>query len=70
VGVPSQQIALFAISEEPVNLHEFATLFRDVLHCPNALYFDGVISSLHSIELHRSDKKNELGPIIGVTDES
>src|SRR4051812_47966016 len=34
VGVPSPDVALFAISEEPLNLHEFATFFRDTLHCP------------------------------------
>jgi uncharacterized protein YigE (DUF2233 family) len=57
---------VFAISEVPVNLYEFATLFRDVLHCPDALYLDGLISSLHSPDLKRSDKKSKLGPIIGV----
>jgi len=68
VGVPSPDVAVFAISETPVNFHEFATLFREVLHCPDALFFDGVISSLHSADRKRSDKKAELGPIIGVTE--
>ena len=31
VGLPSPSIAIFAISDEPVNFHEFATLFRDKL---------------------------------------
>ena len=66
VGVSSPDVAVFAISEEPVNLHEFATLFRDVLKCPDALYLDGVISSLHSTERKRTDSKAELGPIIGI----
>ena len=56
--------AVFAISEAPVNFHEFAALFRDVLKCPYALFFDGVICSLHSTQLKRSDKKTDLGPII------
>jgi uncharacterized protein YigE (DUF2233 family) len=67
VGVASPDVVVFAISEAPLNLHEFATLFRDVLKCPDALYLDGVISSLHAPNRKRSDKKAELGPIIGVT---
>jgi uncharacterized protein YigE (DUF2233 family) len=66
VGVPSPDVAVFAISEDPVNFHEFATLFRDVLKCPDALFLDGIICSLHSTQLKRSDKKVELGPMIGV----
>jgi len=59
---------VFAISEEPVNLYEFAVLFRDVLRCPDALYLDGVISSLYAPGLKRSDRKAELGPMIGVVE--
>jgi uncharacterized protein YigE (DUF2233 family) len=66
VGVPSPDVAVFVITDEPVNLHEFATLFRDVLKCPDALYLDGVISSLHSPDHKRSDRKTDLGPIIAV----
>lgn len=69
VGVPSPDIAIFAISEAPLNLYEFATLFRDKLHCPDALFFDGSVSSLHSAELKRSDFRMDLGPIIGVTEQ-
>ena len=68
VGVPSPGVALFAITEEPVNLHEFATMFRDVLKCPNALFFDGTVSSLHAPKLKRSDFRIDLGPFIGVTE--
>jgi len=68
VGVPSPELAVFAISDEPVNLYEFATLFRDVLGCPDALYLDGLISSLHSTHLKRSDNKAKLGPIIGISE--
>ena len=68
VGVPSPDVALFAISEAPVNFHEFATMFRDVLHCPNALFLDGTVSSLHAPKLKRSDFRIDLGPFIGVTE--
>ena len=68
VGVPSPDTALFVISETPVSFHELATLFRDKLHCPDALYLDGVISSLHAAELKRSDVRTDLGPILAVTE--
>lgn len=68
VGVPSRDLAIFAISEAPINFHDFATLFRDTLHCPDALFLDGVISSLHATKLQRSDARVDLGPIIAVTE--
>jgi len=70
VGVHSQSPnqVLFAISEEPVNFHEFATFFRDGLKCTDALFLDGTICSLYSRKLKRSDKKMDLGPIIGITE--
>ncbi len=67
VGVPSPDVALFAITEGPVNLYDFAVFFRDVLHCPNALFLDGTLSSLYAPSLHRNDKRADLGPIIGIT---
>ena len=68
VGIVSPDVAVFAISEATVNFYEFATLFRDKLHCPDALFLDGTISSLHSSELKRSDFRMDLGPIIAVTE--
>lgn len=65
VGVAGQQ-AVFVISEQPVTFYELAIFFRDELRCPDALYLDGTVSSLHSTELQRSDFKVDLGPIIGV----
>jgi uncharacterized protein YigE (DUF2233 family) len=58
--------AVFVISEVPVNLHEFARHFRDTLGCTEALYLDGVVSSLYSPRLHRDDRRDRLGPIIAV----
>ncbi len=65
VGVSGDTI-VFVISEQPVNFYELAAYFRDVLHCPDALYLDGVVSSLYSTDLHRDDSQTDLGPIIGV----
>ena len=68
VGAPSPNTAIFVISEVPVNFYEFATFFRDQLHCPDALFLDGTISSLHAPALKRNDFHMDLGPIIGVTE--
>ncbi|MET0625507.1 MAG: phosphodiester glycosidase family protein [Pyrinomonadaceae bacterium] len=65
VGVSGETV-FFVISEQPVNFHEMATYFRDELHCPNALYLDGVVSGLYSTDLQRNDSTVDLGPIIGV----
>lgn len=45
VGVCQDGLIRFVISRQPVNFYSFATLFRDKLGCPNALYLDGSISS-------------------------
>ena len=62
----SGSTAIFVISERPVNFHEFATYFRDALHCRDALYLDGVVSSLYAGELGRDDRRAELGPLFAV----
>jgi len=60
--------AVFVISERPVSLHEFASFFLDELHCQDALYLDGAVSSLYSARLGRNDRWHELGPLFGVVD--
>jgi len=57
----------FAISEDFVTFYQFAQLFRDGLHCKNALFLDGSVSSLHAPELQRSDFLATIGPMVGVT---
>ncbi len=57
--------AIFAISNNPVNFHDFGSLFKDHLHTPNALYFDGKVSRLFAPELGRSDSGFALGVIVG-----
>jgi uncharacterized protein YigE (DUF2233 family) len=65
VGVADGKV-LFVISNHPVTFYELAAYFRDTLHCKNALYFDGSVSSMYSRELNRADAGAPLGPIIGV----
>ncbi|WP_039018900.1 phosphodiester glycosidase family protein [Halocynthiibacter namhaensis] len=57
--------AVFAISNERVNFHDFATLFRDHLELPNALYFDGKVSRMYDSERGRSDFGFSVGAIVG-----
>ncbi|WP_329742821.1 phosphodiester glycosidase family protein [Dyella sp. A6] len=47
VCAPSPHEAVFAVSESPVNFHDFAQLFRDKLGCRDALYLDGSISQIY-----------------------
>ncbi|MEO7933439.1 MAG: phosphodiester glycosidase family protein [Chthoniobacterales bacterium] len=70
VGIVNANTVVFAISEEPINFDEFARGFRDTLHCQDALFLDGTISSLYSPELKRSDFRMDLGPILGITEPS
>lgn len=66
VGVdPTGQRVVLAISDERVNFHRFARLFRDGLNLPNALYLDGRISRLHAPDIGRSDLGFPVGPIVG-----
>jgi uncharacterized protein YigE (DUF2233 family) len=64
VGVTRDSRALFVISGDPVSLGKFARFFRDGLKTPNALYFDGSVSSLWDPANGRMDSFAPLGPII------
>jgi uncharacterized protein YigE (DUF2233 family) len=66
VGVIDDRHVVFAISEDPVNFHSFARLFRDGLGCRNALFLDGTVSSLFAPDLGRNDGFFPLGPIVGL----
>lgn len=68
VGVSPDGVVHFAISENPVRFYDFATLFRDALHSPNALYLDGTISSADIPAMGRRDDLFPMGPIIAVVD--
>lgn len=67
VCAPSSDAVVFVISESPVTFYEFAGFFRNALHCREALYLDGTISSLYAPSLNREDRGSNMGPILGVT---
>ncbi|HYN46789.1 MAG TPA: phosphodiester glycosidase family protein [Allosphingosinicella sp.] len=66
VGVADENIAWFAISDEPVSFGRLARLFRDQLGCRNALYLDGSVSSLWDRPAGRRDSYSGLGPLVAV----
>lgn len=68
VGIDGAGRSWFVISKEPVSFGKFARLFRDGLQCPNALYFDGLVSSLWDGSTGRADRKFPLGPLLVVTE--
>lgn len=57
---------VFAISDARVNFHDFATLFRDRLGLPNALFLDGKVSRVFIPSAGRRDIGFPVGPMIGV----
>lgn len=70
VGVADGHILRFAISNQPVTFHQFARLFRNVLHCADALFLDGgAASALYAPSLSRHDRLTPtMGPIVGVVE--
>ena len=70
VGVTSHGEVCFVISKTPVNFFDFASLFRDKLQCPNALYLDGAISRMYCPDLGRYDTGGDFTGIIAITKDS
>jgi uncharacterized protein YigE (DUF2233 family) len=66
VGVADGTVAYFVLSEQPVTFSAFASVFRDVLRTPNALYLDGSVSSLLSPDYDRQSFRS-LGPLLAVS---
>lgn len=66
VGIDNDGNVLFAISNEKVNLYDFAMLFKEKLHCKNALYLDGFVSRAYIPQLKREQLDGNFGVMIGV----
>jgi len=69
VGVCENGMVRVAVSEGFVNFHQFARLFRDDLHCANALFLDGGRGvGIYSPELGRNDFSwhGGYGPMLGL----
>lgn len=66
VGVRDDGTVVLAITRDPVSLGSFARLFRDIAKCPNALFFDGAVSSLAWGRQMEIDAGEPAGPIVAV----
>ncbi len=66
VCAPSPDSAVFVISEAAVTFYDFASFFRDSVHCREALYLDGTISSLYAPKLNREDRGSDMGTMLAV----
>ena len=70
VGEGDDHTAYFVISQGPVSFGRLARFFRDDLHCRNALFLDGNVSSLWAPVLNRRDQAYPMGPMVSVLDKS
>lgn len=71
VGVCSDGMVRFAISDGVVNFHDFARLFRDHLHCADALFLDGGRGvGIYDPATGRNDLSwhGGYGPVFGVVE--
>lgn len=69
VGVSADGLTVhFAISDAAVTFHDFATLFKDVIEVPNALFLDGQVSRIYMPQINRNELGTDLGPIVGVVE--
>ena len=67
IGVASARKVAIVVTGWPVNLHTFASFFKEVLGCPNALYLDGSLSGLYAPGIDRTAAGTEYVGILAVT---
>ena len=68
VGLLAPNKVVFAIANQPVNLHEFASFFRDELGCQDALYLDGVVSRMYLPALGREELDGDFGAMMAISE--
>ncbi|MBC7282240.1 MAG: phosphodiester glycosidase family protein [Hoeflea sp.] len=66
VGVRGDGKIVLAITRDEVSLGLFGRLFRDLARCPNALFFDGAVSSLAWGSEMEIDSGEPAGPVVAV----
>jgi uncharacterized protein YigE (DUF2233 family) len=67
VGVKSPHDVFLVVSEGPIRFYDLAVFFRDVLHCPDALYLDGTISRLYAPAIGKRDAAGDFMGLLAVT---
>ena len=66
VGIDQSGNAVFAISDSILNFYTFASMFKEKLHCDNALYLDGAISKMYLPQVGRKQLGGDFAVIIAV----
>jgi uncharacterized protein YigE (DUF2233 family) len=66
VGVVSKDRIVLAVTRGPIRFYDFALFFRDRLGCQDALYLDGVISSLWAPALHLDEDAGDFMGMLAV----
>jgi uncharacterized protein YigE (DUF2233 family) len=66
IGVKSPHEIFLVISEGPIRFYDLAVFFRDVLHCPDALYLDGTISRLYAPSIGRDGDAGDFMGMLAV----
>jgi len=68
VGIADNGQIVFAISNDKVTLHEFASFFKNSLGIKNALYLDGAISDMYVRDTKWTiETKNNFATMIEIT---
>jgi uncharacterized protein YigE (DUF2233 family) len=69
VGILPDGRILFIISKNHnTNFHTFATIFKDVFLCKNALFLDGEISKMYLKSSNNKELNGYFGPMFSVTE--
>lgn len=67
VGLITNKKVVFVIGVSEVNFYEFASFFKDLFDCKNALYLDGAISQMYLRDIAPGVTGGNFGPIISVS---
>ncbi|QHS58592.1 phosphodiester glycosidase family protein [Chitinophaga agri] len=68
VGILSNGNVVFIISKEAnTTFFDFASIFKDLFGCSDALYLDGAISKMYLPQHRPEDTGGDFGVIISVT---
>jgi uncharacterized protein YigE (DUF2233 family) len=68
VGIlPNGKVVFLISKNHNTNFFEFATIFKDVFGCQNALFLDGEISKMYLPNLNPEELGGGFGPMISIT---
>jgi uncharacterized protein YigE (DUF2233 family) len=66
VGIIDNNRSVYIISDQEVNFYDFATVFKDIFGCKNALYLDGAISLMYIQDISKNENGGDFGPMISI----